>query len=89
MQSRNRMCGEQLVMREGAPIQIFQNPRTGRIGFVCGNISGRCTHRLANKIANHEVLSINDLEYCERVYPNTTIPELGLSSNATILMTIR
>lgn len=89
MQSRNRMCGEQLVMREGVPIQIFQNPRTGRIGFVCGNISGRCTHKLADKIVNHEALSINDLEYCERVYPDTIIPELGLSSNPTILMTIR
>lgn len=89
MQSKNRMCGEQLVMREGAPIQIFQNPRTGRIGFVCGKISGRCTHRLADKIANHEVLSINDLEYCERVYPNTIIPELGLFSNSSIILTIR
>ena len=84
----NRMTARQLTSIQGDSIRIFRNPRTGTVGFVCGTILGRCTHRLANDIINGKPLSINDLEYCERVYPNTTIPELGIRHNYTIVLTM-
>lgn len=88
MDAMNRMTAKQLTSSQGDSIRIFRNPRTGTVGFVCGTIQGRCTHRLANDIINGKPLSINDLEYCVRVYPNTTIPELGLNHNPTIVLTI-
>lgn len=88
MDAMNRMTAKQLTSSQGDSIRIFRNPRTGTVGFVCGTIQGRCTHRLANDINNGKPLSINDLEYCVRVYPNTTIPELGLNRNSTIVRTI-
>ena len=84
----NRMTARQLTLLQNDSIRIFRNPRTGTVGFVCGTIQGRCTHRLADDIINGKPLSINDLEYCERVFPNTLIPELGLNRNPTIVRTI-
>ena len=88
MDAMNRMTARQLTLSQGDSIRIFRNPRTGTVGFVCGTIQGRCTHRLANDIINGKPLSINDLEYCVRVFPNTHIPELGLNRNPTIVLTI-
>lgn len=88
MDSMNRMTAKQLTLQQGDSIRIFRNPHRGTVGFVCGTIQGRCTHRLANEIISGKSVSINDLEYCVRVYPNTHIPELGLSHNPTIVLTI-
>lgn len=88
MDAMNRMTARQLTLLQNDSIRIFRNPRTGTVGFVCGTIQGRCTHRLADDIINGKPLSINDLEYCERVFPNTLIPELGLNRNPTIVRTI-
>lgn len=88
MDAMNRMTAKQLTLQQGDSIRIFRNPRTGTVGFVCGTIQGRCTHKLSHEITCGNSLSINDLEYCVRVYPNTTIPELGISHNPTIVLTI-
>lgn len=88
MDAMNRMTAKQLTLQQGDSIRIFRNPHRGTVGFVCGTIQGRCTHRLANEIISGKSLSINDLEYCVRVYPNTTIPELGLSRKPQTILTI-
>lgn len=88
MDSMNRMTAKQLIAQQGSEIHIFRNQRTGTVGFICGNIQGRCTHRLADDIINGKSLSINDLEYCVRVFPNTHIPKLGYSRRPDIILTI-
>lgn len=88
MDAMNRMTAQQLIAQQDSKIHIFRNQRTGTIGFVCGSIQGRCTHRLANDIISGKPLSINDLEYCVRVFPNTHIPELGLSRKPNIILSI-
>lgn len=88
MDAMNRMTAQQLIAQQGSEIHIFRNQRTGTVGFVCGSIQGRCTHKLSHEIMCGNSLSINDLEYCVRVYPNTTIPELGLSRKPQTILTI-
>jgi hypothetical protein len=88
MDAMNRMTAQQLIAQQGSKIHIFRNQRTGTVGFICGSIQGRCTHRLSQEINCGNSLSINDLEYCVRVFPNTHIPELGLSRKPNIILEI-
>ena len=88
MDAMNRMTAQQLIAQQGSKIHIFRNQRTGTVGFICGSIQGRCTHRLTDDIISGKPLSINDLEYCVRVYPNTHIPELGLIRKPHTILTI-
>lgn len=81
---RNRMSATQLVAQKGCSLDFIRNEKTGKIFFVCGDISGRITRAVLDRIYSNS-LSLNDFEYCERVVGNTTIPEIGLKSNNVIM----
>ena len=81
---RNKKSASQLVAEQGCSLDFIRNERTGKIFFVCGNISGRITRAVLDKIYSN-MLSLNDLEYCERVVDNTPIPEIGLKQTNVIM----
>lgn len=62
MERRNEMSAAQLIISQNAVLDFVQNPNSGRIFFVCGEIKGYCSPAVADA---YETLSLDEMKFCE------------------------
>lgn len=58
----NRMSAKTLVISENSPIEYVQNPKTGKLFFVCGSKQGYVSPALQEK---YDTAGLEDIQYAE------------------------
>lgn len=66
--TRNNMSVKELVIKENALIDLFENPKTGKVFFTCGSIrsgylSPKVREQLENGVPFEELME--DAQYAE------------------------
>lgn len=59
----HRMSAKQLVISENSSLDFIENPKTGKLFFVCGQRRGYVSPRAAEALASGA--GINDFQYGE------------------------
>lgn len=58
----NRMSAAQLIKVQGCNIDLVENPHTGKIFFVCGNVKGYVSPAV---LENLNTVSVEELQFAE------------------------
>lgn len=58
----NRMSCAQLMKSQNSELQFIENPNTGKIFFMCGEIKGYVSPAV---LQNMNTVSVQDLQYAE------------------------
>ncbi len=83
MQTRNRMPARDLVISENASLQFVENPKTGKIFFICGNKKGYVSPAAVEKM---ETGSLDDFYYIEvSVGGSDYVPCLCYAKNKNVI----
>lgn len=73
---RNRMSAPALKEQQNDKIHIIENPKSGKLFFVCGSVRGYITKKTQESI---DTVDVEDLEYAEVLSSdNSYIPCLFL-----------
>lgn len=84
MNVRNQMSAVELKANHG-PIEIVQNPHTGKLFFTCGSIQGVIGTKAKENI---NTVSLSDLNYCEVEIEGNWVGCLMMKSSNNVLRSL-
>lgn len=80
----NRMTLSELVNNQGSGVEIIKNPKTGKIFFTCGSITGYVSPKAQKAI--EDGCGIDDLQYAEvSINGGGAVPTLMVKSKANVV----
>lgn len=87
--AKNEMTARELINQHGR-IDFVENPKTNKLFFVCGNIKGYVSEKLAQVI---DTVETEDIRYAE-IHATikgveTDVPTLMLASKNNVKRTLR
>lgn len=80
LEVRNRKSAEALVVSQNAEIDFVVNPKTNKVFFTCGDITGYCSPAVR---AKYETVELEELQYaeCKKANSGEWIPCLMMVGN--------